>query len=97
MSVLVSVQLKVRVSQEQREEFKSKIQSFNRLYSYISQIINFTEVNWEKLYVFFRFLNNKLPKGLTERISIIDSVDLGSLRIQMFHCCDFEKLMPQKH
>ena len=29
------------------------------------------------------FLNKKLPKGLTERISIIDSVDLGSLRIQM--------------
>ena len=68
---------------EQKEEFKSKIQSFIRLYSYISQIINFTEVNWEKLYVFLRFLNKKLPKGIIDRISIIDSVDLGSLRIQM--------------
>lgn len=68
---------------KQKDEFKSKIQSFCRLYSYISQIINFTEVNWEKLYVFLRFLNKKLPKGKTDRVDILDSVDLGSLRIQM--------------
>lgn len=69
--------------EDQRMEFKSKIQSFCRLYSYISQIISFTEVEWEKMYVFLRFLNKKLPKGKTERIDITDSVDLGSLRIQM--------------
>jgi type I restriction enzyme R subunit len=68
---------------KQKDEFKSKIQSFCRLYSYISQIINFTEVNWEKLYIFLRFLNKKLPKGKTDRVDILDSVDLGSLRIQM--------------
>jgi type I restriction enzyme R subunit len=68
---------------EQREDFKSKIQSFIRLYSYISQIINFTEISWEKLYVFLRFLNKKLPKGDSERLDITDSIDLGSLRIQM--------------
>lgn len=70
-------------TEDQQSEFKSKIQSFIRLYSYISQIISFTEVQWEKLYVFLRFLNKKLPKGTTERIDITDSVDLGSLRIQM--------------
>tara|TARA_R110001592_G_scaffold166480_1_gene401579 strand:- start:3967 stop:6924 length:2958 start_codon:yes stop_codon:yes gene_type:complete len=68
---------------DQRDEFKSKIQSFCRLYSYISQIINFTEINWEKLYIFLRFLNKKLPKGVRDKIDILDSVDLGSLRIQM--------------
>jgi type I restriction enzyme R subunit len=69
--------------EDHKKEFKSKIQSFIRLYSYISQIISFTEINWEKLYVFLRYLNKKLPKGETERIDITDLVDLDSLRIQM--------------
>ena len=68
---------------ENKEDFKSKIQSFIRLYSYISQISSFSEVSWEKSYVFLRFLNKKLPKGVVEKISVIDSVDLDSLRIQM--------------
>ena len=40
-------------------------------------------MSWEKSYVFLRFLNKKLPKGVVEKISVIDSVDLDSLRIQM--------------
>jgi len=70
-------------NEDQQQEFKSKIQSFCRLYSYISQIIDFTEIQWEKLYVFLRYLNKKLPKGIRERIEIADSIDLDSLRIQM--------------
>jgi type I restriction enzyme R subunit len=69
-------------TEEQKEEFKSTIQSFIRLYSYISQITSFSEVRWEKLYVFLRFLNKKLPKRDGERISITDVIDLNSLRIQ---------------
>ena len=72
-----------RLSEEEQDEFKSKIQSFIRMYSYISQISSFGEVKWEKSYVFLRFLNKKLPKRETERISVVDSVDLDSLRIQM--------------
>ena len=69
-------------TEEQKEEFKSTIQSFIRLYSYISQITSFTEIRWEKLYVFLRFLNKKLPKREGQRLSITDTIDLGSLRIQ---------------
>jgi len=69
-------------TEEQREEFKSTIQSFIRLYSYISQITSFSEIRWEKLYVFLRFLNKKLPKKDGERLSITDTIDLNSLRIQ---------------
>lgn len=69
-------------TEEQKEEFKSTIQSFIRLYSYISQITSFTEIRWEKLYIFLRFLNKKLPKNDRERLSITDTIDLGSLRIQ---------------
>jgi len=72
-----------RLNEEEQDEFKSKIQSFIRMYSYISQISSFGEVKWEKSYVFLRFLNKKLPKRESERVSVVDSVDLDSLRIQM--------------
>ena len=69
-------------SEELKEEFKSTIQSFIRLYSYISQITTFKEIRWEKLYVYLRFLNKKLPKKEGDKVSITDTIDLGSLRLQ---------------
>jgi type I restriction enzyme R subunit len=72
-----------KLTEEQQVEFKSLIQSYIRLYSYISQISSFGEIHWEKTFVFLRFLNKKLPKGKDERISVLDSVNLDSLRIQM--------------
>lgn len=69
-------------TEEQKDDFKSTIQSFIRLYSYISQITSFTEIRWEKLYIFLTFLNKKLPKKDGEKLSITDTIDLGSLRIQ---------------
>ena len=71
-----------RLNEEEKEEFKSKIQSYLRMYSYISQISNFTEVHWEKTYVFLTFLNKKLPKRDITKISISESIDLDSFRIQ---------------
>ncbi|NVK75106.1 MAG: type I restriction endonuclease subunit R [Oceanospirillaceae bacterium] len=71
------------LTEEQQDDFKSKIQSFIRLYSYISQISGFAEVKWEKSYAFLRFLNKKLPKKESEKVSITEAVDLDSLRIQL--------------
>jgi len=71
-----------RLNEEEKEAFKSQIQSFLRMYSYISQISDFGEVHWEKTFVFLTLLNKKLPKRDSERISIMDSVDLDSFRIQ---------------
>jgi len=71
-----------RLNEEEKEEFKSKIQSFLRMYSYISQISNFSEVHWEKTFVFLTYLNKKLPKRDIDRVTILDSVDLDSFRIQ---------------
>lgn len=71
-----------RLNEEEKEEFKSQIQSFLRMYSYISQISKFTEIHWEKTFVFLTFLNKKLPKRTGGSISILDSIDLDSFRIQ---------------
>lgn len=70
--------------EEQREDFRSKLQSFIRLYSYIAQLIEFADPALEKLYVFARSLNRKLPKRESAGLpaEIFEEVDLDSFRIQ---------------
>ncbi|MYF99636.1 type I restriction endonuclease subunit R [Candidatus Poribacteria bacterium] len=76
----------VSLETEYREDFRSTLQSYIRLYGYISQLITFNDVAWEKLYIFARNLNKKLPKrehpDLTD---LLDSVDLDSFRVQRTH------------
>lgn len=63
-------------------EVKSLIQSYIRLYAYISQIITFEDVDLEKLFIFLKYVNKKLPKGDSGFVDISGSVELSSLRIQ---------------
>ena len=75
-----------QLKEEEREDFRHQIQSFIRLYGYISQIILFKDINLEKLYIFVRFLNKKLPKRLKERLTdILSAVDLEYFRIEKKH------------
>ena len=68
---------------EDRENFRSLIQSYVRLYGYISQIISYEEIDLEKLYVFVKTLNKKLPKREKENLDDITSlVDLDSFRME---------------
>ena len=69
-----------------REEFRSTTQSYIRLYGYISQLITFTDVGLEKLYIFGRSLNKKLPKrDHPDLHDVLASVDLDSFRLQRTH------------
>lgn len=75
-----------RIEEEEiREDFRSKIQSYIRMYGYLSQIINFTDIELEKSFVFLKYLNKKLPKRQVDRFDISDTIDLDSLRIQKIH------------
>ena len=70
----------------EKEEFRSILQSYIRLYGYISQLITFTDVTLEKLYIFGRSLNKKLPKrDHPAPHDLLASVDLDSFRIQRTH------------
>ena len=72
--------------EEEREEFRSALQSYIRLYGYISQLVTFKDADWEKLYVFARGLNKKLPKREAPDVSdVLSSVDLDSFRVQKIH------------
>ncbi len=72
--------------EEEREEFRSALQSYIRLYGYISQLITFTDADLEKLYVVGRSLNKKLPKREHPDVSdVLEAVDLDSFRVQKIH------------
>jgi len=67
----------------QREEFRSTLQKFVRLYGFVSQIITFEDVELEELYVFARSLGHKLPRRENHLpYEVRDAVDLDSFRIQ---------------
>lgn len=69
--------------EEEREDFRATIQKFIRLYGFVSQIITFEDPDLEKLYVFAKALNRKLPRRITRLpYEIRDAVDLDSFRLQ---------------
>ena len=71
---------------DKKEEFRSALQSYIRLYGYISQLITFTDPALEKLYVFSRSLNRKLPKREHPDLhDVLESVDLDSFRVEKIH------------
>jgi type I restriction enzyme R subunit len=71
------------LDEEQQDEFKKSLTSFVRIYSFLSQIMPFQDVDLEKLYSFGRFLLTKLPKvDYTERLKLDNEVALEYYRLQ---------------
>ena len=69
--------------EEARDDIKNSIQSFIRLYAFLSQIMPFYDMELEKLFVYLRFLFKKLPKGnLSDRFELNDEVALEYYRLQ---------------
>lgn len=69
---------------ERKEEFKKLLQSYVRLYAFLSQVIPFTDAGLEKLYAFGRMLLRKLPIT-KDRLptEIMEQVDMDSFRVQL--------------
>ena len=71
------------LEREEQEKFRSTLQSYIRLYAYITQLITYDDIDLEKLYIFAHNLNKKLDKREQEDLGdLLSSVDLDSLRIQ---------------
>ena len=72
-----------KLEEDEQEEFRSHIQSFIRLYGYITQIVSFKDISLTKLFIFLRFLNKKLPKRTLNNLTdLVSSVDLESFRLE---------------
>lgn len=81
LSAAVEMWLKIE-SEDQQERFRSLINSYCRLYNYITQIISFQDIELEKLFIYLKCLKKKLPHRTSTPIDLSDSIDLDSLRIQ---------------
>lgn len=68
---------------EQREECKHLLMSFIRLYSFLAQIMPFSDIDLEKFYAYVRLLITKLPqRDLSGRFKLHDEVALDYYRLQ---------------
>ena len=66
-----------------QEDFKNTLQSFNRTYSFLTQIMPFSDVELEKLFTYTRFLYKKLPRtSQDDKFKLGDEVSLEYYRLQ---------------
>ena len=69
--------------EDEAELWRSKIQAFRNLYSFLSQVIPYQDSDLEKLYTYLRFLNTKLPKRNTDAgYQFDEDVELDYYRLQ---------------
>ncbi len=73
-----------RLDEDEQVDFKGKAKAFLRANGFLSQVILYTNVEWEKLSIFLNFLVSKLPAPVEEDLSkgILDSIDMDSYRVE---------------
>jgi type I restriction enzyme R subunit len=69
-------------NKKEQVEFKKTLRRYQNIYSFLSQLIPFSDVNLEKMYMFGKFLNKKLPT-INEPLpfSVLQDVDIDSYKI----------------
>lgn len=73
----------VGLPEEAQDDLKNSIRTFTRLYSFLSQIMPFQDMELEKLFTYLRYFQKKLPKpNLTDRFQLTDEVALEYYRLQ---------------
>jgi type I restriction enzyme R subunit len=69
--------------EEERDEFKKSLRTWTNLYSFLAQIMPFSEPNFEKFFAYAKLLQTKLPKNdLSEKLQIDDELALEYYRLQ---------------
>jgi type I restriction enzyme R subunit len=70
-------------NEEEKEDWKNTLLAYTRAYSFLSQIMPFSDAELEKLYAYGRLLLNKLPRTKQEdRFKLNDEVALNYYRLQ---------------
>jgi len=73
-----------RLDEDGQVDFKGKTKAFLRTYGFLSAVLPYTNVAWEKLSIFLSFLVPKLPAPREEDLSkgILESIDMDSYRVE---------------
>ncbi|UBZ08950.1 DEAD/DEAH box helicase family protein [Leeuwenhoekiella palythoae] len=73
------------LEEEHQADFRAKVKTYVRLYTFLSQIVEFENAYLERLYIFLNHLQNKLggdePVDLAK--GILDNIDMDSYRLQL--------------
>jgi type I restriction enzyme R subunit len=73
----------MELGEDERTDFHKGLKSYVNLYAFLSQVMPFSDVELEKIYVFIRYLNRYLPVDRVELPrEIQNQVDMDSFRIQ---------------
>jgi len=71
-----------KLTMEDKVGFKKVLRRYQSIYSFLSQLIPFTDVGLEKLYLFNKFLNKKLPTiNNPLPFTVLEDVDMDSYKI----------------
>ena len=71
------------LEQDKQDEVKKGLRTWTNLYSFLSQIMPFCDVDLEKFYVYVKFLQTKLPKrDLSEALQLDDEIAMEYYRLQ---------------
>lgn len=72
-----------KLEEDQKEEFKKGIRTWSNLYSFLSQIMPFRDAEFEKYFVYTKYLQTKLPKrNLSEALHLDDEIAMEYYRLQ---------------
>ncbi|MGA7710983.1 MAG: type I restriction endonuclease subunit R [Rhizomicrobium sp.] len=74
----------VLVDEDRQVAFKGKAKAFVRTYGFLSAILPYTNVEWEKLSIFLNLLIPKLPAPIETDLSrgILEAIDMDSYRVE---------------
>lgn len=71
------------LEEEKQDEFKKGIRAWTNLYSFLAQIMPFTDVDSEKFYAYAKLLQKRLPKkDFSEQVVLEDEIALEYYRLQ---------------
>jgi len=72
------------LDEDRQVQFKGRAKAFVRSYGFLTAILPYGHVQWEKLSLFLQFLIPKLPAPVEEDLSrgVLDSIDMESYRIE---------------
>jgi type I restriction enzyme R subunit len=69
-------------TKKEQVEFKKTMRRYQNIYSFLSQLIPFSDINLEKLFIFNKLLNKKLPTiNNPLPFSVLQDVDIDSYKI----------------
>jgi type I restriction enzyme R subunit len=73
------------LNEDGQVDFKGKAKAFIRTYGFLSSILPYSYVGWEKLSIFLNFLVPKLPTPKEEdhSIGILETIDMDSYRAEV--------------